>query len=248
MQQRYRRPCPRVMQQPVGNMRQFALPIDPGARLVEIEDKFACLQRLAEHCWRRLQRNVGPLPAPVRGQFELAFFIGHQKQARRAVGDVRQCLHHPFLQRDIVEAGGSYGAGEADPLATIVVAVLEQVLDRRNPQPAPQAVGRHPDQRKRTGGDDQSHLRQPRQIAGQHVEPARQREHGGKIAPDQQQREKPEGDSTRRAKLEIRSAGSKTEGEGNREDRSGNAAQDRQFAGHGAHQIGDGEVVEIESP
>ena len=79
MQQRYRRPCPRVMQQPVGNMRQFALPIDPGARLVEIEDKFTCLQRLAEHCWRRLQRNVGPLPAPVRGQFELAFFIGHQK-------------------------------------------------------------------------------------------------------------------------------------------------------------------------
>ena len=42
----------------------------------------------------------------------------------------------------IVKAGPADGVCEADPLVTIFVAVLEKVLDRGNPQPAAQLVGR----------------------------------------------------------------------------------------------------------
>ena len=196
-----------------------------------------------------VQRQVVSRPAPVGREFEVPLVARHQQQARRAVGDVGQRFDRTLLQGDVVEPGGADRVGKADPLGAVVVPVLEQVLDRGDPQPAAQAVRRQPDQRQRTRRDDQAHLCQPGQIAAEHVEPARDAQHHCKIPPDQQQREEAEGDRTRRAEGEFGRIAREADRRRVRRRslppvRAGSASSPRRRP----PDVGDGEIVEVEGP
>ena len=215
---------------------------------VEIEDQLAVLEQFRQRLGGCRGGQVATRPAPVGREFEVPLVARHQQQARWAVGDIGQRFDRTLLQGDVVEPGGADRVGKADPLGTVVVPVLEQVLDRGDPQPAAQAVRRQPDQRQRTRRDDQAHLCQPGQIAAEHVEPARDAQHHCKIPPDQQQREEAEGDRTRRAEGEFGRIAREADCEGYGEDGGRQSAQDGQLARRRSHDVGDGEIVEVEGP
>ena len=99
--------------------------VDPAAHLVEIDDEFFLLQQSCESGWQGRRRHLVLAPAPVRRQFQRAIVIGQEEHARRAVGNVCQCLDGALRQARLVEACAADGVGEPYPLGPVIVTVLE---------------------------------------------------------------------------------------------------------------------------
>ena len=128
-------------------------------------------------------------PVPPRGQFKRAPFAWNEQQPGGAVGYVAQGPDHALVQRRAVSPGKPDGAGKAQPLCPVVIAVLEQVLDQRHPQPAAQARGKRGQDPRQRNRRYESDLQQSRIVAAGKGKPLRHGDHDRQVAADQQERD-----------------------------------------------------------
>ena len=106
------------------------------------------------------ERRVGGLgalnvsPVPVAGALIACLAFAHPQRAAGTFEQAGQRLYSAFAH---VLAGLAFGkgAGEIEPLFTIVVAVAEKVLGQEHPQAGAQGAGKHQQHQQYDGGKDE---------------------------------------------------------------------------------------------
>ena len=200
MQQRNQCPGFGLGQQPFGQrMRR----IRGGAQLVEIGDEPIVLESPRLGCLKRHRGHVGSWPLPPRCQRQFAAITAGEQQAGRAFRDIRQGSDHALAQRRAIGSDLANRAVEPQPFGAIIVAVLEQVLDDRHPQPAPQPLRGRQGQRSDRGDHDKADLQQYGIVASSKSKPLRRRHHRDQIGADQPERDRLEGDRARWLKAQL---------------------------------------------
>ena len=77
MDQRHQRPGILGLDQPFRQLRDFALMLDPAARLVERDDEVVLFEQAGQQMLARHCGDGNGRPVPARGEFQLGFLVGH---------------------------------------------------------------------------------------------------------------------------------------------------------------------------
>ena len=205
MKQRDQRPGAWFVEQPFGHDRHLAALCHPAPNRIAIDYEPVALEEQAGRVRHCLGRNVERAPLPARRQRQFAAFARNQQQARRAVGDIADCLDGPLFQRGPAIAAADR-LGEAQPFGAVIVAMVEQVFGHRDLHPAANPARWQNDQRQHRAGEHKPHLRQRRCSVSQPGERLRRANHRHQIATDHQQRERLERHRPRRTNPALRAA------------------------------------------
>ena len=130
--QRDSRPCAQVGHQPVRHVLGLPAMRDATPRLVEIENEAGLLHDPRKRTRRGGIRDRDVRPIPLRLQPERPVFVGREQETCGTVRNIRERLDGALFQGQSSALFAPDCLGEANPLAPIIVAVPEKMLEYEN--------------------------------------------------------------------------------------------------------------------
>ena len=206
MDQGNRDPCPRVSRHPVGYPRILGFLIPAGTQCIKFHDMTGVLEERGRPGGTGASRHLDRGPVPARLEHQLARVVRHQQNAGRRIGNIRDRLDHPFVERRAVRAGPANRIGEANPLRSIVIAVLEEILGQLDLHPGAELAGGEQQQRADCRAKKETDLGQARIVAADDLQRGRDHDHHQQIAADRNQRQRAEGHAARKLQGPLRVA------------------------------------------
>ena len=191
-----------------------------------------------------LSRNCSVPPLPD-GRRSASLSPPRAAERGLAVGNVGHRLDDAIGQRGRAGSGAADGAGEAQPLGSIIVAVLEEVLDRLDPQPCAHPGRWQPEQCGDRGGEQAAHLPPPSEVPPKQAERLRDQQHGEERCPDQDQRQRLERDRAAGGSSSVRGPRIGADREQQRRGGYDDPAQRGQLGGRGPREPGDRVEIEL---